>query len=135
MQQGYNLMTEKYNKKHYEDDDFVEKVSIVKFIRLLDESDKRIDTQIEVYGIEELLHFLGEEEGIRTLKSYFDEGIEYLTENYAFIKIITRNKISVWQGTPFLNYKNNRYPLTKLFGTSLRQQETEYWTANININS
>lgn len=135
MQQGYNLMTEDYNKEHYADDNFVEKISLIQFLKMLNEGTKRIDTQIEVYGLEEFLYFTGKEKGIRILRKYLDKGINYLTSNFAFIKIITKKRISIWNGKPVIRYKNKEYPLTNIFGTSLRQKETEYWVANLNINS
>lgn len=135
MQMGYNLMTKTYNKKNYKDDDFVEQMSIIEFMKLLDKKDKRIETQIEVYGLEAFMHYMGKEEGIKIIEKYFDKGIDYLNKSFAFIKIILEQKISVWNGKPVIKYKNEEYPLINIFGTSLKQQESEFWTANININS
>ncbi|TDP89641.1 hypothetical protein C7957_1232 [Halanaerobium saccharolyticum] len=128
-------MTKIYNKENYLDEEFVEKMSIIQFMKLLDKKDKRIETQIEVYGLEEFLYYTGKEEGIKILKKYFDKGIDYLSNNFAIIKIILEQKISVWNGKPIIKYKNEEYPLTNIFGTSLKQQESEFWTANTNINS
>ncbi|MFW5890961.1 MAG: hypothetical protein ACOCUI_01980 [bacterium] len=128
-------MTKAYNKENYVDDEFIEKMSIIKFMKLLDKKNIRIETQIEVYGLEEFLHYTGKEEGIEILKKYFDKGIDYLSNNFALIKIILEKRISVWNGKPIIKYKNKEYPLTNIFGTSLKQQDSEFWTANININS
>ena len=136
MQQGYNFMTKNYNKENYKDDDkFLEKMSIIQFLKFLNNRDERIETQIEVYGLEEFLHFTGKEEAIDILKNHLEQGIDYLEQNFAIVKIITEERIAIWNNRPVLRYKDEEFPLNSIFGTSLRQKESEYWVANFNIYS
>lgn len=128
-------MTKDYNKANYQDDDFVEKMSIVKFLRMVKEGQKYLDYPIEVYGLEEFLYFLDDNNGKELLSKVLGSGVNYLVDNFATIKIITDNKIASWHNKAVLKYKNEEFSLDYIFGSSLRQEDTEYWVANLNIDS
>lgn len=135
MRQGYNLMTQDYNKKHYQDDDFIDKMSIMKFLKMVQEGKKHINGPLEVYGLEEFLYFLEKEQGSKLLTAVLSEGVNYLTGHFAAVKMITENKIVIWHNRPVLKYRNEEFALDNIFGSSLRQEDTEYWVANLNIDS
>ncbi|MCK8825906.1 hypothetical protein [Fuchsiella alkaliacetigena] len=135
MQQGYNLMTQNYNQQYYQDDDFVERMSIMKFLKMVQEENKYIDYSLEIYGLEEFLCFLGKEDANDLLTEILGKGVNYLTDNFATIKVITENKIVIWNNKAVLKYSNEEFPLGNIFGSSLRQEDTEYWVANLNIDS